>query len=211
MNIPKDYIPIDRPLEEFYAYLKANDRVFLSARFGDGKSTFVEQFKEQYTNDYTFITLYPINYQVADNKDVFEYIKRDILIQLLGNKDTVLKKEDYAFTAKLYYYLHNNATSIAEDLILSIAGSAKLPLEKLFKHIKEFQKYNKQLKAYQEPELAENFITKNNTFIYEFDAISQLIDIIINRYKQNGKKVVLLIEDLDRIDPKHLFRILNVF
>lgn len=49
--------------------------------------------------------------------------------------------------------------------------------------------------------------------IYEFDAVSQLICDIINEYKNNSqnKKVVLIIEDLDRIDPAHIFRILNVF
>lgn len=49
--------------------------------------------------------------------------------------------------------------------------------------------------------------------IYEFDAISQLICDIIHEYKAkcSSKKVVLIIEDLDRIDPAHIFRILNVF
>lgn len=49
--------------------------------------------------------------------------------------------------------------------------------------------------------------------IYEFDTISRLITEIIHEYKRDNpnKKVVLIIEDLDRIDPAHIFRILNVF
>ena len=30
-------------------------------------------------NDYYFITLHPVNYVVEENRDVIEYIKRDIL------------------------------------------------------------------------------------------------------------------------------------
>ena len=47
---------------------------------------FLKKFIESYpkeANDYYFITLHPVNYVVEDNKDVIEYIKRDILFQLI--------------------------------------------------------------------------------------------------------------------------------
>ena len=52
--------------------------------------------------------------------------------------------------------------------------------------------------------------------LYEFNPISNLISDLIGRRKKtvaagNARKVVLVIEDLDRIDPAHIFRILNVF
>jgi len=47
--------------------------------------------------------------------------------------------------------------------------------------------------------------------IYELDMVSYLIIQTLQQIKNNGKKTVLIIEDLDRIDPAHLFRILNVF
>ena len=54
--------------------------------------------------------------------------------------------------------------------------------------------------------------TQQKGGIYEFDPISQIIYQLIKDIKdQNGKQVVLVIEDMDRIDPAHIFRILNVF
>jgi hypothetical protein len=53
--------------------------------------------------------------------------------------------------------------------------------------------------------------------LFEESALTQLIEKIVEQVKvpigNDGelKKVVLVIEDLDRIDPEHIFRILNVF
>ena len=47
---------------------------------------------------------------------------------------------------------------------------------------------------------------------YEIDLITQIIIDNIQWFrKSNNKKVILIIEDLDRMDPAHLFRILNIF
>jgi hypothetical protein len=45
----------------------------------------------------------------------------------------------------------------------------------------------------------------------ECDAITQIIREAIEKWKKkNNKRIVLVFEDMDRIDPAHLFRILNV-
>ena len=69
-------IPIDEQINSFADYIANNDRAILSARFGDGKTFFLDEFKNRYSSNYIFLTLYPVLYQVADNKDIFEYIKR---------------------------------------------------------------------------------------------------------------------------------------
>ena len=46
---------------------------------------------------------------------------------------------------------------------------------------------------------------------YEQDAISQLIFSLISAIGEQNRQTVLVIDDLDRIDPEHIFRILNVF
>jgi hypothetical protein len=46
---------------------------------------------------------------------------------------------------------------------------------------------------------------------YELDMVSYLIIKTLKQIKNEGKETVLIIEDLDRVDPAHLFRILNVF
>src|SRR5690606_11083880 len=44
----------------------------------------------------------------------------------------------------------------------------------------------------------------------EFDAISALISEILTRIKADTKQNILIIDDLDRIDPEHIFRIFNL-
>lgn len=87
-------IPIDTHLEMFAEHLAINERAILSAKFGDGKTYFLDKFKEKYSKEgYYFITLYPVNYSVAENADVFEYIKRDIIVQLA--EDDMLSNIDF--------------------------------------------------------------------------------------------------------------------
>ncbi len=78
-------IDITEKLEEFYNHLAEPDvdRTIFSAKFGDGKTLFLQQFAERYGNEFDFYTLYPVNYQIAPNDKVMEYIKRDILFQLI--------------------------------------------------------------------------------------------------------------------------------
>lgn len=85
-------IPIENELKAFKEHLDINERTIFSAKFGDGKTFFLNEFKKEYSDEnkkkvdkkekYYFITLYPVNYSVAENQDIFEYIKRDILLQL---------------------------------------------------------------------------------------------------------------------------------
>jgi hypothetical protein len=46
--------------------------------------------------------------------------------------------------------------------------------------------------------------------IYEDNFYTQLIRQLIEQLKAQGKRVVWVIDDLDRLDPEHMFRILNV-
>lgn len=85
MRKDDEMIPIDLHLNYFKQYLDANSRCILSAKFGNGKSYFINQFIEKYSDEYLFVPIYPVNYQVMDNKDIFELIKRDILIRLLSS------------------------------------------------------------------------------------------------------------------------------
>ena len=82
-----DYIgekELKNKLDDFKNHLENADRMILSAKFGEGKSFFLQKVREDVDrfSDYEFITIYPVNYVVAPNEDIFEYIKRDILIQL---------------------------------------------------------------------------------------------------------------------------------
>lgn len=219
-------IPIDNELKYFKKYLDSNDRCIFSARFGDGKSYFLSRFMKKYQKQYLFIPIYPVNYQVADNKDIFEYIKRDILIRLLASGEVDIDDTTISNSIYLYYYLLQNKINvssyllnIAPDINLNgtdISLSAFRLAIKAFGKIKEkFEEYKSKFRN--DEQRAEAFLAsseKEKGSIYEFDIISQLICDLIAQYKakyKNRRKIVLLIEDLDRIDPEHIFRILNIF
>ena len=81
-----DTIDISQNIQDFKQVFEQENRIIFSARFGDGKSYFLNEFMKSYDekdNDYYFITLHPVNYVVEENRDVIEYIKRDILFQLI--------------------------------------------------------------------------------------------------------------------------------
>ena len=79
MEVQDNMISLEDELFSFDRYFEANSRCVLSAPFGEGKSFFLNEFVKKKCRDCDFITLYPTGYQICDNKDVFEYIKRDIL------------------------------------------------------------------------------------------------------------------------------------
>lgn len=87
LNDDSVFIPVDDAIDRFHNHLLSHERIVLSAKFGDGKSFFLNEFKKKCANDdnspYEFITLYPVNYQVLENKDIFELIKHDVLLQIL--------------------------------------------------------------------------------------------------------------------------------
>lgn len=222
MSTEENMIPIKPYLRDFKQYLDANSRCILSAKFGNGKSYFINNFMKDYSEEYLFIPIYPVNYQVMDNKDIFELIKRDILIRLLSSEEININEIELN-TASLFYYFF---TSNPEDKLLDILGiipdiniyGVDIKISSV---IKKLKKVKDKFDAYKEQfvsadKTSELYISKFDSIkgsIYEFDAISQLICDIIHEYKKQhpSKKVVLIIEDLDRIDPAHIFRILNVF
>lgn len=75
------------------------------------------------------------------------------------------------------------------------------------------ENYKKWKNQFKTDDQIETYIIENDGIIYENDAITEIIRSAIANYKSDHpqKRVVLIIEDLDRIDPAHLFRILNVF
>lgn len=215
-------IPIEHYLKDFKQYLDTNSRCILSSKFGNGKSYFINSFIKEYSEEYLFIPIYPVNYQVMDNKDIFELIKRDILIKLLSSDEININEIELNTSSLFYSFFITNPEDRFFDILsiipdINISGF-DINICNVIKKIKEvkdkFDAYKEQFMSVDKT--SELYITQFDSLkgtIYEFDTISQLICDIIRKYKKqhSDKKVVLIIEDLDRIDPAHIFRILNVF
>lgn len=218
-------IDITYELEDFYHHLNEAtiDRTIFSAKFGDGKTEFLKQFKEKYQDKYDFYTLYPVNYQIAPNEQIMEYIKRDLLFQLLLN-EKIKPGIEIPNPIAFQWYLCNNTFDIIRDCMkfapsligtmaqyqVVLEGVTALA-ETIIKQYQKFKDFKEEINnnSFQE---GVNYIGRFNNeagSIYELDPISWLIAKSITAEKR--KTPILIIEDLDRIDPAHLFRILNIF
>ena len=85
MQAPEFYIPIDTEISQFLLHLRTHPRTILSAKFGDGKSYFLDKFAKDSAveDEFKIIRIYPINYQVVGDNDIFTLLKYDVLLQLL--------------------------------------------------------------------------------------------------------------------------------
>ena len=221
-------IPIDKQLDEFGNHILANPRTFLSSKFGDGKSYFLDEFKKRNAEHFVFITLYPVNYQVANNEDIFNLIKRDVLFQLIVQgffEDSSIQISD---ELALWGFIQNKYKSFLLELLpymVSVALPAEyvpvvtavLKRKEVFKSIKkQFDDYKRQL-AEKDDLLTKFLDVAESNPVYEEDLVTSLIKQAIQKFKEKSqqadkeKRVVLIVEDLDRLDPAHLFRILNIF
>lgn len=205
-----DTIDISQNIQDFKQVFENESRIIFSARFGDGKSYFLKKFMESYpkeANDYYFITLHPVNYVVEENRDVIEYIKRDILFQLIKDNRIYDFKEGYD---KIF-----DAVCNVESLFkLADFAASIIPVEGIkdvYEGLKGLastirKKYKEQDVLHVADDYLNGFYGKMGS-ISECDAFTCLIQ---KSLKQTDAKSVLIIEDLDRIDPAHLFRIMNV-
>jgi len=214
MRIELHDIDLKEKIKDFTQYLNTTDRIILSAKFGDGKTFFLNQLRNdvELNEEYKFFTIYPVNYSVSKNEDVFEYIKRDIILQL--NKEGLLDKVDInALFDSIFDF--SDLQALVSFLLSFIPGGGFY--EKVFAKFCEKRDKYKEKKHTGEKYLSSFSQIKGG--IYENDGYTALIrsaldwikkDHAVNGPYRQKKKPVLIVEDLDRLDPKHLFRILNV-
>ena len=214
MQIGTLNIDVSEKVKDLVQYLESTDRIILSARFGDGKTHLLNALRNDKTanKEYEFFTIYPVNYSVAPNEDVFEYIKRDIIVQL--NERGLLNNIDLEAIFDSLINFEDVASVIS--FLLSLLPGGPL-YDNAFKIFRKIRKNYKKKKRTTDKYLS-TFANQKGC-IYEEDGYTKLIreaikwmgeDHYTGGHKWKGKKPVLIIEDLDRLDPKHLFRILNV-
>lgn len=191
-------INITHELKRFEQHLYRNPQTILSAKFGDGKTYFLNEYIHQHEADTFFVVLHPVNYVVTPNEDIFEYIKRDILCSLVHRSEFQEINWNDALKEVLNYdTLLETVDTIASNIPLG--NLATIPFH-LFKKVDNKFAIDKYFDRFKN--------TKGGLF--EFDQFTFAIQRTIRAIQKVGQRCVLVIEDLDRLDPGHLFRILNV-
>lgn len=216
-------IPINDVTISFNEHLELpdNKRVLFSAPFGAGKSFFLNEYFSQNVNLLS-IRLHPVDYSVANNEDIFELMKHDIINALIEKYSDSLKldKEDFSKLMLAQEFLRRKMefTGIAKAIFTAIVpnGEALIKVVDEVKKINdEFNDFSTQINSDQEKLIKDYLVDLKNRkgSIRENDAITLIIKDYVKRIKEanEGRRFVFIIDDLDRLDPDHLFRLFNVF
>lgn len=207
-------IPISTEKGRFAQHLQTenNQRIIFSGQFGSGKTYFLEEFFKEH-NEYEAFFLSPVHYSVSRNEDVFEYIKYDILISLFSKETVEWQETHLSNELLLSFFVEENFIQIAKDTIKH-AGKVGKIVSEVIEDIGKYQKKFEAFKATSETNQLKDAKTYIDDFqkqigsIFEYDDNTTLINELLGTIP---KEKVLIIDDLDRMDPDHIFRIMNVF
>lgn len=220
-------ISIKTEINRFKSHLDIpdNSRIFFSGVFGIGKTYFLNNFFNE-QEDYDSIFLRPVHYSIANIDDIINYIKYDICFELLA-KGIDFEKTEFSKVFSAQSFVKENLIE-SLSILVKMTGSIGKPLLDINDGIKELyekiDQHHKLLETDQKAEILDFLkeITGKEGSIYHEDNIVILIhdllwslkntkDSDIEIVNEKNKKTVLVIDDLDRLDPEHIFRILNVF
>lgn len=215
-----DFIDIGLPSARFDDHISdpRNINILFSAPFGEGKSTFLNYYFKEREKRFRHFKLSPVNYSVASNEDIFKYIKCELLLQLMKMNVQFEQTESPEHTeSKGNFFLKNIDRFIAPVVLLApkVGGSVYKMYEEFKKLATEYQDLH-ELSKIEELSESEQFIQnlhETEGSIYEDNFYTQVIRKLLQKFKNVDPSIenVLIIDDLDRLDPEHIFRILNVF
>lgn len=220
---------IENLYDNFQSHLDSNKRIMFSGAYGIGKTYFLKHFFESKDDKYNVFHLFPVNYQVSQNEDIFELIKIDILYHILA-KGWVFDSQEsdkISKTLALQAYTINKSSSAFQSILKIFSMGKSVPVTEGLNEVEKigtnFGKYYNELNEDNSLTQVRKYIDElqfKKGSIYEFDNITQLIYELLEKNKQyerqdgegsGEKENILIIDDIDRIEPEHIFRILNVF
>lgn len=195
--------------ENFFA-LPDNHRILFSGKYGSGKTYFLhEYFSARKKDKYETFHLFPTNYAIAKNEDVIKLLQFDILYELLVKGYLAPSEKLFSAQETMAGFVQNNFPNIIKDVI-SHCGKIGKKLSDVFytysKWASKYENFNKGINQDEEDRAKDVFYNLMNEV--EYDATTELIEMVVSSI---DKQKVLIIDDLDRIDPQHIFRLLNVF
>jgi len=223
-SVSKVLVPTETIEQLFKAHLdiENNKRILFSAPFGAGKSFFLNNFFDK-SVDRISLVIHPVDYAVSSNEDIFELIKFDILTGLIDKyfEQLDLSDDDIPEILLTQEYLRNRLEFypiIKEILPLMIPGGEKIKtvLELIEKQTQQYQEFKDEMNQGEESSVMEYLVghrLKKGSIREDGDYITALVKNFIKRIKEkNGdKRFVFILDDLDRLDPEHVFRLFNVF
>ncbi len=202
-------IPVDDESARFERFLmmENNERILFSGPFGTGKTYFLNHFFAARADKYFRFYISPVHYCVQPNGDIFDNIRYDLAVQVLSLSHLTWEKKPAAQTSPSQF-VRENAKAMLTDLLAHFGAIGK----SVSGFLRDIEKYKRNYDRFasenhSDTALLKAFIGKQAQRGHDIDRmISNCIGIL-----RKHRSVVLVIDDLDRIDPGHIFRIMNVF
>jgi hypothetical protein len=226
-------ISIEQPTKLFKKHLEeeGNERLIFSGAFGIGKTYFLDKFFAPDNEEYVAVKLAPVNYSLSSNEDIFKLIKYDILFELITKHALTLERESINIDIALGVMIPAKADAIIKGLlgIIPLLNKSTETIQKALDSIKDLSGIIEDIKSQREAASKEsdiiafgNEIIKmfqlETDYITEFleDSLNKIVKGRENSLRKNLEKgghasKILIIDDLDRIDPEHIFRLFNIF
>lgn len=206
-------IPFNILKEKFQKFIddEKDKQTLFSGPFGSGKTTFLKDFFNEKNSEYDVVHIFPINYPLHSNTDIYEVLKYDLILELIS-KGLFAPTDISSFLA--YKVIIADTVDGLVMKLVSIFSKTSRSLKGLVDLIEDSQEeIKKKVKELQDPALSvrnfQNVISKLQGYEYD-DYVTTIIREKLLKLSEQ-KKTVLIVDDLDRIDPEHLFRIISVF
>ena len=195
---------------ETFLALPDNHRILFSGKYGSGKTYFLHEFFTiRKKDEYEFFHLFPTNYAIAKNEDVVKLLHFDILYEILVKGYLAPSEKMFSTEETLSGFVQNNFPKIIKDIV-SHCGKIGKKLSDVFdtytQWAAKYEAFDKGINQNAEDKAREAFYNLMNEV--EYNATTELIEMVNSTI---DKQKVLIVDDLDRIDPEHIFRLLNLF
>lgn len=212
----KIIIPIENISKDFEEHLltENNNNILFSWKFWLWKTFFLKSFFDLNIKKYDSYYLFPVNYQISSNEDIINLLQYDILVELLSKDKNLFndnKIEDFVDLRNMLYLFWNENKLEILKVFFSYIPKLWRPLKETINLVEKIWAFKDDIEKW-EKWIYEDFMASiKSKNITENDNLSNLIFNKINFLKWDSKKSILILDDLDRIDPEHIFRIMNVF
>lgn len=218
-------LKLDRVVERFDSHLREvdNNYIILSGPYGIGKTYFLKEFFETKKENFNAIFISPLKYSINSSDDIFELLKLDIAMELFKVGFWGLESDSEKLELEtLGKYFKNRSLDFFKGFLKALSkvnplfGVASTTTEGIVGLIRGYEKFKDEYSASRqldnkEIQLAfflEQKLGEKGHF-GEVDIITESIEALISESKED-KDWVLVVDDFDRIDPEHIFRIFNV-